>query len=263
MRYNKFGDKMQKQKRLLFARNVFLFIIFVCFGVIIVTEKSAGLLIPKVEKKMQEYLNTIYSELKDSIKLGKVTYDRTIYKMKVTSVKNKNHYFYIYYNNKKMTDTYKKDYSEGGQLLKTIQKDLEQDIRKKTSTSVKVSIISTLDKYTSLVQDKIITEDNLLELKFYNIEKDLTIKDWTSKEILTSISELVTKCQNNNITPKSYTFTITNSKDITQSIQISNITEEFINSKDNEQIINDILEDNNSKLVKNNKIKYKYLNEEE
>ena len=140
---------------------------------------------------------------------------------------------------------------------------MEQDIRKKTSTSVKVSIISTLDKYTSLVQDKIITEDNLLELKFYNIEKDLTIKDWTSKEILTSISELVTKCQNNNITPKSYTFTITNSKDITQSIQISNITEEFINSKDNEQIINDILEDNNSKLVKNNKIKYKYLNEEE
>ena len=71
---------MNKQRRLLFARNVFLFIIFVCFGVIIVTEKASGLLIPKVEKKMTEYLNTNYSELLSDIKSSEVTYDKTIYK---------------------------------------------------------------------------------------------------------------------------------------------------------------------------------------
>ena len=263
MRYNKFGDKMQKQRRLLFARNVFLFIIFVCFGVIIVTEKSAGLLIPKVEKKMQEYLNTNYSDLKDTIKMSAVSYDKTIYKMKVSSLKNKNHFFYIYYSNRKLTDTYKKDYLEGNQLLNTIQKNLENSIRKKINTSVKVSIISTLDKYTTLVQDRIIKEDNLLELKFYTIEKELIIKDWNSKAITTEITELITKFQESNITPKNYTFIITNSNDIAQSIEISNLDEEFITNSNNEEIIKDILEDNNSKLVKNSKIKYKYLNEEE
>lgn len=260
MRYNRFGDKMDKQRKLLFARNVFLFIIFVCFGVIIVTEKSAGLLIPKVEKKMQDYLQTNYAELQNKIKMSDVSYDKTIYKMKVTSSKNKNHFFYIYYSGRKISDTYKEDYIKGNQLLTSIKKDLENDIRKKINSSVKISIISSLDKYTSMVQDRIIKEDNLLELRFYIIEKELTIDNWNSKEITTSINEFIKKCEDQNITPKSYKFIVSNSKDITESIEISNVTKDFIDNSDNEKIISNILEDNNSKLVKENKIKYKYLN---
>ncbi len=254
---------MNKQRRLLFARNVFLFVIFVCFGVIIVTEKSSGLLIPRVKAKMEDYINSNYSEIKNDLKLGNVTYDKTVYTMKVTNSKNKNHFFYIRYAEKKMTDTYKKDYLEGKQLFKKIEKDLTNQIRKKASSTVKVKIISTLDKYTSLVQDRIIKEDNLLELRFYIISKDLIIDDWTSKSITSEINDNLNKFIDNKITPKSYTFIITNKNDIAESIEISNVTEDFINNKDNEKIIEDIMNEHNSKLVKRNKIKYKYLNEEE
>ena len=44
------------------------------------------------------------------------------------------------------------------------------------------------------------------------------------------------------------------------SVEINNITEDFINNKDNIQIIDDIIKDNNSKLLNDNKITYKYLN---
>ena len=68
------------------------------------------------------------------------------------------------------------------------------------------------------------------------------------------------KCQDNNITPKNYKIVITNNKDVTESIEIDNLTEEFIKNTSNEKIIKDILSDNSSKLLKTNGIKYKYLN---
>ena len=68
------------------------------------------------------------------------------------------------------------------------------------------------------------------------------------------------KCQDNNITPKNYKIVITNNKDVTESIEIDNLTEEFIKNTSNERIIKDILSDNSSKLLKTNNIKYKYLN---
>ena len=46
--------------------------------------------------------------------------------MKVKNIKNKNHYFYIKYSNKKITDTYKEDYIQGKSLLNEIQKNLEK-----------------------------------------------------------------------------------------------------------------------------------------
>lgn len=251
---------MANQRRLLIARNAFLFIIFVCFGVIIVTEKSSGLLLPKIEKKMQEYLDSNYNDIQEGIKKSKVSYDNPVYKMKITSIDNKNHFFYILYSDRKISDTYKEDYVEGKQLFTKIQKDLENGIRNKISTSVKVEIISTLDKYTSKVQDRIIREDNLLELKFYSIEKELTIKDWNSKEITSSIIDFIKKCSSNKITPKSYKLVVTNSSDITESIEISNITEDFITNENNEKIITDILSDNTSKILRDSKIQYKYLN---
>ena len=251
---------MEKQKRLLFARNVFLFVICVCFGVIIVTEKASGLLIPKVEKKMQEYLNTNFSELQNNIDMHDVIYDKTVYKMKITSRENDNHFFYIYYSEKKLSDTYKEDYVEGKQLFKKVTKDLEDEIRKKINTSVEVEEIATLDQFTSRVQDRIIKEEDLLELKFYTIKKELTIDNWNEKEITKEIIDLMGKCQDNNITPKNYKLVITNNKDVTESIEIDNLTEEFIKNTSNEKIIKDILSDNSSKLLKTNGIKYKYLN---
>ena len=63
-----------------------------------------------------------------------------------------------------------------------------------------------------------------------------------------------------NITPKYYKFIITNKNDITESFEISNITKDFLSNPYNNHIINDILNNNNSNIIKENNIKYKYLN---
>ena len=62
------------------------------------------------------------------------------------------------------------------------------------------------------------------------------------------------------ITPKNYTLTITNQKEITNSIEIANITTEFINNPHKEEIIRDIINDKKSLLLKESKITYKYKN---
>ena len=251
---------MNKQKRLLFERTIFLFIIIVSFGIIIFTEKAGGLLIPKAEEIINDYIDNTYKEEKDNFKFGKVTYKNTTYTMKITSKENKNHYFYINYSNKKIKDTYKEDDLKGKNLLNSIRKKLKKEIEEKTNTSCDIKILETLDNYTSTVQNRIIKEDNLLQLKFYTIKKELLINSWNSKDITNKIEKTINTYSNNNITPKNYTIIITNKEDITKSIEISNITEEFINNSSNEKIISDIINDDNSLLLKENKIKYKYLN---
>lgn len=249
---------MDKQKKLVFERSIFVFIICVIFGVIIVTEKMGGLLIPKVTKKMNTYIEEKYN--KEEFKYSPVTYKNTTYTMKVSSKDNKNHYFYVKYFGKKLSDTYKKDYKEGKKLLDYLKDKLKKDIMKKTSTSCDIEITSTLDEYTNIVRERIIKEDNLLELKFYKIKKELIITDWNKENITLEITNLINNYKENNITPKSYTIIITNKKDITKSIEIKNITEEFIDNSSNKEIINDIINDEKSDLLKNNKITYKYLN---
>ena len=61
--------------------------------------------------------------------------------------------------------------------------------------------------------------------------------------------------------PKSYTFTITDKNEITQSVEISNVTNEWLNNSEKEQIKSDIIKKKESKLLKENKISYQYLNE--
>ena len=58
-------------------------------------------------------------------------------------------------------------------------------------------------------------------------------------------------------------FVLINKTDTTNVIEITNITEEFINNNNKEQIIKDVISKNDSQILKDNKIKYKYLNEEE
>lgn len=251
---------MNKQKKLALARSVFIFVVFVSLGVIVVTEKASFLLIPKVQEKVDTYINNNYSSLKESLDINEVKYKNTVYEVKATSKKNKNHYFYIYYQNKKISDTYKDDYLNGKNLLTNIENKLKKEIKNKTSISCDVEILSTLDNYTSKVQERIINEENLLELKFYTIKEEILIENWNAKEITAAINNLISNVSLNNITPKNYKVIITNKKDITESIEITNLTENFIINPYQEQIINDIIKNNNSKLLKENKIKYKYLN---
>lgn len=242
---------MNKQKKLSLERGIFVFIVFVLLGVIVVTEKFGSIMIPKVTKKINTYIENNYKDL--NLKTNEITYKNTTYTMKVESKENKNHYFYINYYNRKITDTYKKDYIEGKNLLKHIKKVLKKEINTKTNTNCDIEITSTLDKYTDIVKEKIIKEDNLLELKFYIIKKELVIDKWDEETITNKINNFLDNF--NNITPKSYTITITNKNDITESIEIKNIKEKI-----SKEIINDIINDEKSDLLKENKITYKYLN---
>lgn len=242
---------MNKQKKLTLQRGIFVFIVFIALGVIVVTEKFGNIMIPKVTKKLNTYIEENYKDL--NLNTNEVTYKNTTYTMKVESKENKHHYFYINYYNKKITDTYKKDYIEGKNLLNYIKKKLKKDINTKTNINCDVEITSTLDKYTNIVREKIIKEDNLLELKFYIIKKELIIDKWDEETITNKINNFLSNFTD--ITPKSYTITVTNKDDITESIEIKNITKEV-----SKEIINDIIKDEKSDLLKENKITYKYLN---
>lgn len=251
---------MKKQRKLVVERGIFAFIVFVLLGVIVLTEKAGGLLIPKATKKINTYIEENYKDIKDDIKTNDVTFKNTTYTMKIESKENPHHYFYINYFNKKITDTYKKDYVEGKNLLTYLQKKMKKDINKTTNTNCEVEITSKLNEYTNIVQERIIKEDNLLELKFFKIKKEIIIDDWDKETITKDIISFIKKLKDNNITPKSYTITITNKNDLTESIEIKNITNDFIDNTSNKEIINDIIKDKKSDLLKENKITYKYLN---
>ena len=100
---------MKREKQLFWARNVFAFIVFVTLGVIVVTEKAKEVLIPKVQEKMEEYIETNYPDIKEEVNLEKITVSNKVYTMKVSSKKNENWFFYLTYKNKKITDSYQKD----------------------------------------------------------------------------------------------------------------------------------------------------------
>lgn len=249
---------MKKQKKLLFARNIFFFFIIMIFTIIIMSEKKDTILIPKATKKIASYIEDKYN--KDDFKLGDVSYKNNKYTMKVSSKDNNNRFFYIYYTKAGITDSYQEDYLEGKSFLSNLKKDLEKSIKSIVNTKVTVEIPTTLDQYTDAVRERILNEDNLLELKFYIIKEELFIKEWDPTEIEKQIELCINKYNNSNITPKSFTIIINNDNEITESIEINNLTTDFINNPSKIEIINDILNDNNSILLKTNKITYVYKN---
>lgn len=251
---------MENYKKLNIARGIFTFIIFVIFGIIICTEKGGDYLIPKVNKKLNEYLTTNYSNIINDVSKEETTYKDRKFTMKIYDKKNKNHYFYITYDNGKITDTYKEDYQEGKSLLKEITSNLEQDIYKKTKVNVKVNILSSLDKYTSKVQQLILKENDLSKIKIYTISLNIDLKPWNKTNAAIVITNTLNKFIEKEINPKSYTITINNLDDITETIEIYNITNEFVNNEDKEQILSDIIKNKQSDLLDENNITFKHLN---
>ncbi len=249
---------MKKEKNLLLARNIFTFTIIIIFTIIIVNEKKETIMLPKIENRINQYITENYQI--DDFNLGKITYENNKYTLKVTSKENKNRYFYIYYSNKNITDTYQEDYIKGQSLLTTLKKNLQSSIKEKTNQNPDIEINTTLDQFTDTVKERILKEKNLLELKIYTIKDELFINNWNSKEITQEISNYILIYNNENITPKNYTIIITNNKEITKSIEITNITSDFINNPRKEEIINDIINDRDSVLIKDNKITYKNKN---
>ena len=247
---------MNEGKKLTIQMALFFLVIFVVFGTIVIKEKQNIIFLPKIENSISEYMNNTYQNL--SLEKDKVTEKNNVFTMKVKNIKNKNHYFYIKYSNKKITDTYKTDYLEGKTILKHLSTKLENDIYKETNISYKISFDNKFNNYSEKVQ-KLLLEENIKTLKVYTIEKEITTS-WEINNITKILTDTMTTLEKKQFTPKNYTFIITNEKDITQSVKINNIKSSLINENKLQIIISDIINNNKSNILAENKITYEYLN---
>lgn len=246
---------MNEGRKLTIQMALFFLVVFVLFGTIVVKEKSNVLFLPKIENSINTYITENYKELE--LNTNKVNEKDNKFTMKVTNKSNKNHYFYITYSNKKITDTYKSDYKKGKTILNYLSKQLEKDLQESTNKSYKVTFDNTLDNYSEKVQTEILSE-NIKTLKIYTIEKEITTT-WNTSEITKHISTTMATIEKESFTPKNYTITITNKDDITESVKIFNLKSSIQNNI-LEEIINSIINNNNSNTIKENKITYEYLN---
>lgn len=247
---------MNEGKKLTIQMALFFLVIFVVFGTIIIKEKQNIIFLPKIENSISKYMNDTYQDL--SLEKDKVTEENNVFTMKVKNIKNKNHYFYIKYSNKKITDTYKTDYLEGKTILNHLSTKLEKDIYKETNITYKVSFDNKFNNYSEKVQ-KLLLEENIKTLKVYTIEKEITTS-WEINNITKILTDTMTTLEKKQFTPKNYTFIITNEKDITQSVKINNIKSSLINENKLQIIISDIINNNKSNILAENKITYEYLN---
>ena len=253
LRYNKHGDNMNEAKKLTIQMSIFFLIIFVTLGTIIIKEKSTILFLPKIENSLNTYIKENYNDIE--FEKSKVTYKNNTYSIKLMNKENNNLYFYITYSNKKITDTYQDDYVEGKSLITHLNSKIENIILNKIDKTYKVSINNTYNNFSDKVQEKLIKEENLESLKIYTLETNITTT-WDTTSITNEITTLITNLEENNITPKNYTITITDSSDITQSVKITNLTK-----NDNlNLIISDIINNEKTSILDENNITYEYLN---
>ncbi|MBE6157860.1 MAG: hypothetical protein E7160_03610 [Firmicutes bacterium] len=251
---------MKQEKRLSIGMALLFLVVFIVFGVIIVNEKFSFYYIPKVDKKLNNYFNEHYKSIKDDVIINKTTHKNMTYTLKVISKENKNLYFKINYQDRKISSTYKKDYIEGKTLLSKISKDIEKEINKNIKYEINVKIDKNLNDFSTLVKERIINENNLVNLKIYDIYTELEVNKLTNKNIYNEILELYKTLQSKSITPRTYNITITNKEDITKSIEINGITSELIESNDLILVINDIINKKPSDILNKYDITYKYLN---
>ena len=74
---------MNKQKRLTIGMGIFTFIIVVAFGSIILTEKAAVLMIPRIDKRISNYLDKNYKDILNKVTLEDTVYKNTIFEKKI------------------------------------------------------------------------------------------------------------------------------------------------------------------------------------
>lgn len=253
---------MRQDKKLILGMALLFFITFVSLGTLVVTEKLAPYYTDKIKVKLEEYLNKNYPEEIDNFKLGKITYKAQTYKAKVTNRNNKNLYFTMTYNNKKIKDTYKKDYLEGKTLLSKLENNLEKKIKDNLNINTEIIFPLTLNKYTNKIKENIIN-NNLDELNIYNIKITInsSLKYENISNLITEINNRIQEIHSLNINPNHYTIVI-NSKKENKSLTIENLTDRTLTPETLTQIINYIMiEDETSfgkNIIKENNIDYEY-----
>lgn len=247
---------MKKQLKLTLSMALLFLITFVSFGTIIINEKKEDLFMPHIKNKLEDYLIKNYKE-QSNLKT-KISYNKDKFILKVISEENNNYYFNIYYKDKEITDSYKKDYIEGNTYFKYLENKLQKDIKKTLDINSKIDIATTLDSMTSKIRKKVLIEEDIKSLEIYTLSSELIIEEWNSLSITTDITNFINKLEKEDIKPNSYILTITNSNNLNESIEITNITTDLIENNKLNLIIDDIINNINSKLLQQEKITYKY-----
>jgi len=246
---------MKQDKKLILGMALLFLITFVSFGTIVVTEKLAPFFTDKIKTKFETYIEKNYKDDKNYLTIGKITYKNQQYKAKISNKKNKNWYFYITYQNKKIKDTYKEDYLEGKTLLTSIERKIEKKVKDELNQKVTITFPLTLNKYTNQIKENLIS-NNLKEIKTYDITLTITTPTLTTENINKELEKRIQELYQIDIYPNHYTIKI-NSKD--EKLTITNLTEKTMKKEYRTQIINDIINNTNSNIIKENNITYNYV----
>lgn len=249
---------MRQDKKLMLGMTILFLITFIFFGTLVTTEKLAPYYTDKIKERFENYIKENYKEENNNLKIGKISYKNQQYKAKVSNKNNKDLYFTITYQNKEITDTYKKDYLEGKTLLNELEKNLEEKIKENTDQSVTISIPLSLDKYTNKIQENLIN-NNLENTKIYDIEFTIN-SNIEIISIVNKIEEIIAELSSMNIYPNHYNITINNKK---SKLTINNLTNNTIEKTTLTKIISDIITNNESDIIKTNNISYQYTNKGE
>lgn len=254
---------MNTKNNLTLGMGIFFLFVIISFGAIIINEKSNTIFIPKIDKKINNYIKQNYKNIYKDISYKNTIYSSLNheYSKKVYNKNNKNLYFYIKYKNKKISSTYKKDYIMGTTLLSYLENKINKSISKsKKFTNIKITFNKSLNNYTLAVKNKLIN-GNLNEIKLlpiYSISCDTSVDAFNKNNLSLSIKSFYNFINSKGINPKKYTFIITNDNDISNVLEIKKLTSILINnSLDN--IISDIINNDKSDIKKFN-VTYKYLN---
>lgn len=247
---------MNDKNKLIYSMTIFFVIVFVLFSLIVINEKKNIILIPKVEKKINAYIDDNYKLEKENFIISKTTYksDLSSFQVKVKNKENKNLYFFINYKNKKITDTYKNDYLEGKTLLTNLEKQTEKEI----NNTAEIEFSKTLNNYTTNVKEKLINNDNVKLIPIYTVKKEILVKENNPTTISTEIINYYKYLKELNFNPKEYIIIIENDTNPNLSFKIENLTDNLINNSINEIISAIIKNDKNIKTKYN--ISYKYIN---
>lgn len=247
---------MKKQLKLTLSMALLFLITFVSFGTIIINEKKEELFMPHIKNKLINYLEKTYKEQANLT--TNISYNKDKFILKVISEENKNYYFNIYYKDKKITDSYEEDYIKGNTYFKYLEKKLQKDINKNLDIKTTIDIATTLDSMTSKIRKNVLIDEDIKSLKIYTLSSELIIEEWNTQSITNDITTFINKLEKEDIKPNSYILTITNSNNLNQSVEITNITTDLIQNNKLNLVIDDIINNINSKLLQQEKITYKY-----
>ena len=67
---------MDEKNRLTLYMGIFYLLVILCIGLIVIDEKKKDFLIPKIEDKINTYINNNYSDIKSELKFSKVKWIR-------------------------------------------------------------------------------------------------------------------------------------------------------------------------------------------